>query len=292
MGQQGNPLLTTAMIGKVGDHHAVVGDPATDAQTKDIVETITMLSRLGVEQVAIVTITLYFHVDLQNYVDQHGIDESIAHYSSYLGEQIRFLDFILLHQQDNVGTSFNATYICHLYFLLAGVSNKGAAIIKDQLWETLLRRVRDDEIDAGVRRPEEMAAGYSAYPYPSETIAQSLEQACIELVRVQLIPDEPIQNGTDHKQVTLAQMAQDMGIPYLPFLPPRISTRLRRLVTPALAQELQCYPLGRERNTLTVAMVDPCDQQTLARLEHITGLHIFPVLADASELRVALERII
>jgi hypothetical protein len=292
MGQQGNPLLTATVIGKVGNHHAAVGDSATDLQTEDIVETITMLSRLGVEQVAIVTIALYFRADSQNPADQRSIGKSIAHYSRYLGEQIRLLDFILLHQQESTGTPFNSMYVCRLYFLLAGVSNKGAAIIKDQLWETLLRRVRDEEIDTDVRRPEEMAAGCSAYPYPCETIAQSREQACIELVKVQLLPDEPVQNSSYHNAVTLAQMAQDMGIPYLPFLPPHISTKLRRLITPALAQELRCYPLGRERNTLTVAMVDPCDQQTLARLERITGLRIFPVLADASELRVALERII
>jgi hypothetical protein len=296
MAQQERLFPTTITPWKVRMQQAARNDPsmATD-RPQNIVETMAMLRRLGSEQLAIVIIALYFRADApvdQEAVEQQAIEQSVAHYGAYLSEGLRPLDFILLSQQET--SQKTLSYVYRLYFLLAGISNKGAAIIKDQLWEALLRRVRDEEIDEQVHRPEGASAGYSAYPHPCETMQQSLEEALVEQVKVQSVCEqqELAEGNAYQKQLALAQMAQDLGVPYLPNFPQRISTRLKRLIAPALAQELQCYPVGRERNTLTVAMVDPCDEQAVKQLQRITGLRIFPVLADAQEMRVALERII
>ncbi len=297
MGQPGKLLPSITTTWKATSQQAVASNTSRETGvSREIVETITMLQRLGVEQLAVVIISLYFHSDFQHAEEQQDIEQSVRHCGTYVSDHIRQFDFILLNQREAVQetASSPASQVYRLHFLLAGVSNKGAAIIKDQLWETLLRHVRDQESDEKIRRPEGTAAGYSAYPHPCETIQQSLEEARMELVKVQLASAEQEQAAMNayQKQLALAQMAQDLGIPYMPIFPQRISSRLKRLITPALAQELQCYPLGRERNILTVAMVDPCDQQAVTRLQHITGLRIFPVLADANEMRVALERII
>jgi hypothetical protein len=300
MGQPANALSSITTTWKATGQHGTISairnvENGTGG-TRDVVETLSMLKRLGVEQFAITVISLYFHADLRDIEEQRSIEQRVLYYGSYLSNHIRQMDFVLLYQQETQHeTAISpAALVYRLYFLLAGVSNKGAAIIKDQLWETLLRQIRDQESDEKIQRPAGVAAGYSAYPHPCETIQQSLEEAHIELVKVQLVSaeQEQAESRTYQKQIALAQMAQSLGIPYISIFPHHISTRLKRLITPALAQELQCYPLGRERNVLTVAMVDPCDQRAVTRLQHVTGLRIFPVLADANEMRVALKHIV
>jgi hypothetical protein len=66
---------------------------------------------------------------------------------------------------------------------------------------------------------------------------------------------------------------------------------LLQVVSARLAQELRCYPVGRERNMLTVAMLNPQDHQTLERLRQETGLLIFPVLTHPEALESALKQL-
>ena len=89
----------------------------------------------------------------------------------------------------------------------------------------------------------------------------------------------------------LSALARKLGIPYLTLLPGKLPKDLQRLVNPQLARELRCYPLGRERNMLTVAMLNPEDSSALDRLQRETGLHIFPVLTHPHVLQKALEQL-
>jgi hypothetical protein len=73
--------------------------------------------------------------------------------------------------------------------------------------------------------------------------------------------------------------ARALGIPYLD-PPQRIPNRLRNLLSKDVMQQLQCFPVGRERNSLTVALADPTDRGVLRQLEQITGMNIFPVMTD------------
>ena len=90
----------------------------------------------------------------------------------------------------------------------------------------------------------------------------------------------------------LPALARKLGIPYLSLLPRKPPQRVQQLVNPKLAQELHCYPLGRERNRLTVAMVNPQDRLALERLRQATGLDIFPVLTHPQELQTVLEQLV
>ena len=90
----------------------------------------------------------------------------------------------------------------------------------------------------------------------------------------------------------LPVLARKLGIPYLSLLPSKLPADIKQLVDPKLAHELHCYPLGRERNMLTVAMLNPQDRSALDRLHRETGLHIFPVLTHPQALQTALEQLI
>jgi hypothetical protein len=88
----------------------------------------------------------------------------------------------------------------------------------------------------------------------------------------------------------LPELARQLGVPYVSFLPRKLPVRLQRLVDPTLAQELRCFPIGRDRDILTVAMSNPGDHGVLDRLRRETGLNIFPVLAHPLELQTALKQ--
>jgi hypothetical protein len=104
------------------------------------------------------------------------------------------------------------------------------------------------------------------------------------------LPAHTTKQPTDEDE--LPSLARKLGIPYLSLLPRKPPQGVQQLVNPKLAQELRCYPLGRERNMLTVAMSNPQDESVLARLQHETGLHIFPVLTHPQELQTALEQLL
>ena len=87
-------------------------------------------------------------------------------------------------------------------------------------------------------------------------------------------------------------LARELGIPYLTRLPRMLPSGLHHLVNPGLAQELRCYPLGRERTMLTVAMESPLDHRALDRLTQETGLRIFPVLTHPHALAAGLEQFV
>lgn len=173
------------------------------------------------------------------------------------------------------------------YFLLADANFEGGDAVQHHLWKALVESVQIMQ-EHSIALPYAMTIGYSAYPEPSHTIEQCLNDA--------LIPYE-VQQHDDTAQapalpdVDLAITARQLGVPYLPFLPRTFPNKVKRLVKPELAQELHCFPLGCAHKTLTVAMSNPQDGQVLDRLQKETGMRIFPVLIHPDELRNALEHI-
>jgi hypothetical protein len=89
-------------------------------------------------------------------------------------------------------------------------------------------------------------------------------------------------HGGDEMEHLRAQ-ADALGVPYVK-LPARLPVSLAPLLAPDLLREVRAAPIGRTRDTLTVAMDDPTDRMAIARLSAATGLAIFPVLASAGDL--------
>jgi hypothetical protein len=93
------------------------------------------------------------------------------------------------------------------------------------------------------------------------------------------VPPTPVEEELDH----LRAQADALGVPYVK-LPPHVPESLTPLLEPDLLREVGAAPIGRTRDTLTVAMGDPTDHAAIARLAAASGLVIFPVLASLDDL--------
>lgn len=249
-----------------------------------LVSTMQYVTTTQAEQVALVAITLCFDNEERQ---QAQVRASAIYLLHNLRPLVRKTDHVFLHS-------------CTLYFLLLGANEQGGEIVQSRLWEALLWRTHNMP-EREILRPRSMTIGHSAYPAPCTSVEEFLTTANTPGIQFNAQPEKSVrktsarpyqaaqQADTDEE---LPVLARKMGIPYLSFLPRKLPECVQQLVKPQLAQELHCYPLGRERNTLTVAMLDPQDRSALDRLQQETGLLIFPVLTHPQVLQTALEQLI
>ena len=237
----------------------------------------------GVDQVALVIIKLYYEQEAR----LAHTTQSSACLLSILRPIVRKTDCVFL--QGNA-----------LYFVLRGSNQQGGSIVETRLWEALLWRVHN-MTEREFLRPASMTVGHSGYQESNASIEGSIEAANFVSLRYNWQAEKPSRKTLRHlptpPQTTeddteLHALARKLGIPYLTLLPHKLPTGVQRLVNPSLAQELRCFPIGRERNTLTVAMQNPQDNAALDRLREETGLLIFPVLAHPQALQLALEQLV
>jgi len=246
---------------------------------QDIAATLLGITKNQASQAALVTVMLHF--DSQENTGPNraaDIDQSVRYYLDNLCRLVRRTDCVFLH-----GISF--------HFLLRGANLQGAKIVEERLWDALLWRVHNAK-DDGILRPYHMTIGHSAYPEPHKDVNLCIAAARVARKSFEIAPEKSSRQATLAKDADLPILARRLGIPYLSLLPHKLPLNIKRLVSPQLAQELRCCPLGRERNTLTVAMSDPQDNHALKRLQKETGLRIFPVLAHPQEIQTALERLV
>ena len=254
----------------------------------DIVSAAEWIISTGVEQVALVTIRLFY--EKEDKLHAHKLthaDYSTTNLLNNLRTLVRKTDNVLLLGHN-------------MYFLLPGANIQGGQIVQSRLWEALLWRIHNLS-ERDILRPQQMAIGHSAYPTHDETILDFIVAADEASFRFDAQPEKVIRKQTavargkqaeDATAEELPILARKLGIPYLTLLPRKLPQGLQHLVNAKLAQELHCYPLGRERNMLTVAMLNPEDRSALDRLKQETGLHIYPVLTHPHALQVALEQLV
>jgi hypothetical protein len=245
-------------------------------------------------QLALVTISLRFEHDgkLPPHL-QAQADQSTRYLLDNLRPLVRKTDVVLLTDHT-------------FYFLLLGANLDGGGIVQARLWEALLWRVHNAP-EGDFLHPHSMMIGHSAYPLPYEQVQECIEIAGEPSQSISFYPDkiarksatrsgkrsrQTIKEHDSHDFPDIRLLAKKAGIPYLSLLPRKLPLKLQQLISPQLALELGCFPLGRERDTLTVAIANPQDRQILDRLQKETGLHIFPVLAPPQELQTALEQLV
>ena len=276
---------------RVMDHTTIL------SHTYEILETSERLAAIAqhivttqAQQVALVTIALSFETE-GRFGNAHLAYNDPDACTLYLLQGIR----PLVRKTDKV-CLFDYT----LYFFLLGANLQGGLIVQNRLWDALLWRIHNTS-EGEIVRPRNIVSGYSAYPAPCDTFEEFIESACTPGLRANFGTEKLARKAVTRQARTtsrhmtdeeLPALARKLGIPYLSLLPRRPSERVQQLVNPKLAQELNCYPLGRERNVLTVAMLDPQDRLALERLHQETGLDIFPVLTRPQELQTALEQLI
>ena len=73
-------------------------------------------------------------------------------------------------------------------------------------------------------------------------------------------------------------MAKVTQVPLVDPLPAGAVEQLQHRISPQLAREYQVVPLAIDRDTLTIATMNPLDQASLEVLRHATGLRIRPVI--------------
>lgn len=248
-----------------------------------VIEQMRSMSALGVGQFALVTITLHFEHEEARSIERST--RSIHHFFERLRALVRKTDSTLLCGHT-------------MYFLLMEATLEGAEIVQQRLWDALLWEIHSTN-ELEIVRPSAMLLGYSAYPAPCSSFEECQEAARLPYrhfesrVQRERVAGKAASRRVQcsDSEVELPQLARQMGVPYLSLLPRTVPEQVQQLVNAQLAHELHCYPLGRDKDVLTVALADPQNRSILARLEHETGLHIFPVLTHPGELQTALDQL-
>lgn len=244
-------------------------------KTTETLETIaTEMHALNRAQIALVTIALDFEWDERMGNTSPSLaDQSACYYLEHLRPLVRKTDSVLL---------LHHTF----YFILSGANLQGGKIVQERLWDALLWHI-NSTLEGDYLRPSKIATGHSAAPFID--VYQCINRASEPKRSFDLQPEQSVRRNDVAKDAELPELARKLGVPYVSCLPRKLPVRLQRLVDPMLAQELRCFPIGRDRDILTVAMSNPQDHSVLDRLRKATGLNIFPVLAHPCELQTALE---
>src|SRR6266436_933090 len=88
----------------------------------------------------------------------------------------------------------------------------------------------------------------------------------------------------------LAALAEQLDIPLMSIEgPPALSTETEML-SPRFLRQFRCLPMSRDDHTVTLAMADPLDVETISAIRHCTGLKVSTVLAAEQENLDAIDK--
>ena len=88
----------------------------------------------------------------------------------------------------------------------------------------------------------------------------------------------------------LAALSDQLNLPLVTIDgPPPVSSETEAL-SPRFLRQFRCMPVGREDHTVTLAMADPLDFETLSAVRNCTGLQVSPVLAAEQEILDAIDK--
>jgi general secretion pathway protein E len=88
----------------------------------------------------------------------------------------------------------------------------------------------------------------------------------------------------------LAALSDQLGLPLVSIDgPPAVSAETEAL-SPRFLRQFRCLPLSREDHTVTLAMADPLDVETIAVVHNCTGLRVSAVLAAEQEILDAIDK--
>src|SRR5579872_2082356 len=88
----------------------------------------------------------------------------------------------------------------------------------------------------------------------------------------------------------LSALAEQWDVPLVSIEgPPAVSPETEAL-SPRFLRQFRCLPLSREDHTVTLAMADPLDVETIAQVRLCTGLKVNSVLAAEQEILDAIDR--
>jgi len=93
----------------------------------------------------------------------------------------------------------------------------------------------------------------------------------------------------DEKAIGSA-VARTTGIPFSTAAVQYVDRGVKELLPLSMMATFEMVPLSRSVDTVTVAMVNPLDEEAGSEIEHMTGLRVHPVICTLSSLRNTLRR--
>ena len=88
----------------------------------------------------------------------------------------------------------------------------------------------------------------------------------------------------------LAALSDQLGLPLVTIEGPPAASAETEALSPRFLRQFRVLPIGREDHTLTLAMADPLDFETLSSVRNCTGLKVSPVLAPEQEILDAIDK--
>ncbi len=88
----------------------------------------------------------------------------------------------------------------------------------------------------------------------------------------------------------LAALSDQLGIPLVTIDGPPAESPETEKLSPRFLRQFRCLPIALHGSSLTLAMADPLDFETIAAVRSSTGLKVEPVLAAEQEIIDAVER--
>jgi general secretion pathway protein E len=88
----------------------------------------------------------------------------------------------------------------------------------------------------------------------------------------------------------LAALSEQLDVPLVSIESPPLVSSETEALSPRFLRQFRCLPMSREDHTITLAMADPLDVETIAAVRHCTGLKISTVLAPEQEIIDAIDK--
>ena len=99
-----------------------------------------------------------------------------------------------------------------------------------------------------------------------------------------------VDSGFAAARDVLTALSEQLRIPVVTIEgAPPVSPEIEKL-SPRFLRQFRCMPVALTDSTVTLAMADPLDFETLAAVRTFTGLRVHPVLASEQELVEAIDR--
>ncbi|HUA17943.1 MAG TPA: type II secretion system ATPase GspE [Bryobacteraceae bacterium] len=88
----------------------------------------------------------------------------------------------------------------------------------------------------------------------------------------------------------LAALSDQLGVPLVAIDGPPVVSSETESLSPRFLRQFRCLPLSRDDHTVTLAMADPLDVETIATVRGCTGLSVNAVLAAEQEILDAIDK--
>ena len=121
--------------------------------------------------------------------------------------------------------------------------------------------------------------------------AEELERALeLQKERGEKIGKTLVDMGFIAMRDVLSALAEQLQVPLLAIEGPPVISPETEALSPRFLRQFRCLPVGREDHTITLAMADPLDVETIATVKQCTGLKVNSVLAAEQEILDAIDR--